>query len=516
MPRALLSVSDKTGLIPFAQALTALGWDLVASGGTQATLGAAGLKVIAVETLTQVPEMLGGRVKTLHPAIHAGILAQDTESDLAELRAAGYAPIDLVVCNLYPFQEATRQSDLSLPAAIEYIDIGGVTLLRAAAKNFSRVTVAIDPSDYPLILSELQARAATSLGLRQKLARKAFAHTRDYDTAIEAYLGQKLDDPEETPAGIPPHFSLSVHQSQSLRYGENPHQNAGYFAASPDIQPLHSELLAGKPLSYNNILDADAAWRAASAFDPAKEAAVVIVKHLTPCGIAIGASPEAAYPFALESDEVSAFGGVIALNRAVNRAFVEALGTLFLEVIIAPDFEPEAAQLLAEGRKNCRLLKVNPAIKGPALEFRSVLGGVLIQERDQGDPADTAWKVVSKRAPTDSELETLRFAWTAVEHVKSNAIVLAHQGATVGIGGGVSSRLDAAKLALEKAGRRAKGAVMASDAFFPFPDAIEGALQAGVTAIIQPGGALRDQQVIEAADAAGVAMVFTGVRHFRH
>jgi phosphoribosylaminoimidazolecarboxamide formyltransferase / IMP cyclohydrolase len=511
MPRALLSVSDKTNLVEFASALAELGWDLVASGGTEKALTTAGLTVVPIERLTGNPEMLGGRVKTLHPAIHAGILARDSTADLDELRLVGFAPIELVVCNLYPFSEAVRQAGATLEEAIEHIDIGGVTLLRGAAKNFSRVAVVCDPADYASLTEELQAEGRISPEKRRWLAVKAFAHTRDYDTAIHAYLVG-----ETTPLDtLSESFSLNLVQAQTLRYGENPHQNAGFFAENPAITPLYSEQLAGKPLSYNNILDADAAWRAASAFDAAKEAAVVIVKHLTPCGVAVGASPEAAYPFALESDPVSAFGGIIAVNRPVNRAFVEGLGTLFLEAIIAPGFEDDARQMLVEGRKNCRLLKMN-GHSTPGIEFRSVLGGVLVQECDHGDPNNAEWKVVTKRSPSPAEIETLRFAWTVVEHVKSNAIVLAHQGATVGIGGGLSSRVDATKLAVEKAGKQARGSVLASDAFFPFPDAIETAVAAGVTAIIQPGGALRDQQVIEAADSAGITMVFTGVRHFKH
>lgn len=513
MPRALISVSDKTNLIPFAQGLVALGWDIVASGGTHKILEANGLTIVPIERVTNQPEMLGGRVKTLHPAIHAGILARDSQEDLEELKAAGFAPIDLVVCNLYPFQQATSQANASLEDAIENIDIGGVTLLRAAAKNFARVTVIVDASDYQTVLEELHNNGLTSPATRQQLARKAFAHTRDYDTAIAAYLeGIEGEDSVE----LGQQWTVNLQRADyELRYGENPHQSAGFYAANPQTQPLYSQLLGGKALSYNNILDADAAWRTASTFDPAQEAAVVVVKHLTPTGVAIGASPESALPFAIESDPLSAFGGVIASNRPVNKAFVEALGTLFLEVLIAPDFDPDALDLLINGRKNCRLLKIDPHT-APRYEYRSVLGGVLVQERDTGDPATTEWRCVTQRKPTDREMDTLRFAWQVVSHVKSNAIVLAHQGTTVGVGGGLSSRVDATKIAVEKAGKKATGAALASDAFFPFPDAIEAAAKAGITTIIQPGGALRDQQVIDAADAANIAMVFTGVRHFRH
>jgi phosphoribosylaminoimidazolecarboxamide formyltransferase/IMP cyclohydrolase len=513
MPRALISVSDKTALVPFAQGLAALGWDIVASGGTRQALEATGLSIVALERLTNLPEMLGGRVKTLHPAIHAGILARDHADDLEELKQAGFAPIDLVVCNLYPFGQVIGQANVTLEEAIEHIDIGGVTLLRAAAKNFARVTVLVDSGDYGPILEELQQQGSTHLATRQGLALKAFAHTRDYDTAISHYFSQLVNPTSQT---LQPTLTLHLQQADyELRYGENPHQAAGFYANSAQTQPLYSQLLGGKALSYNNILDADAAWRTASAFDPAQEAAVVVVKHLTPTGVAVGASPEAALPFAIESDPLSAFGGVIASNRPINTAFVEGLGTLFLEVLIAPDFDPAALELLVAGRKNCRLLKIDPE-PAPHFELRSVLGGVLVQERDNGDPLAAEWRVVSQRQPSPDEMATLRFAWQVVSHVKSNAIVLAHQGATVGVGGGLPSRVDATQLAIEKAGKKAQGSVLASDAFFPFPDAVEEAAKAGIKAIIQPGGALRDQQVIDAADAAGMAMVFTGVRHFRH
>jgi phosphoribosylaminoimidazolecarboxamide formyltransferase/IMP cyclohydrolase len=509
MPRALMSVSDKTGLADLAQGLAALGWDLVASGGTAQTLSAKGISVVPVERLTRAPQMLGGRVKTLHPAIHAGILARDTEGDFAELQAQGFAPIDLVVCNLYPFQTVIQRPDTSFETAIENIDIGGVALLRAAAKNFQRVAVAVNPADYPQILEEIRAQGRVSAETRLRLATAAFAHTRDYDTAIQAYLvGKTQPSPQ-----LGDHFATALYRQGELRYGENPHQAAGFYANVGIDQPLGAELLAGKALSYNNILDADAAWRAVEAFtDPA----VVIVKHLNPCGIAVDTSIEAAYPAALASDPLSAFGGVIAVNRRVTPQWVEALGSLFIEVILAPDFDPQAQEKLIAGRKNCRLIRMQKAPQPTLLELRSVLGGMLIQERDLGDPSGTSWEVVTQRPPTPAETEALKFAWIAVQHVKSNAIVLAKGRATVGVGGGLSSRVDAAKLAVEKAGPNAQGAVLASDAFFPFPDAIEAAVKAGVSAVIQPGGALRDQQVIEAANAANVAMIFTGVRHFRH
>lgn len=510
MPRALFSVSDKTGLETLAQGLAQLGWDLVASGGTAQKLTESGIEVVPVERVTNSPEMLGGRVKTLHPAIHAGILARD--SDLDELKQTGYAPIDLVVCNLYPFQKVTSQPGVSLDEAIENIDIGGVTLLRGAAKNYSRVTVIVDPADYLPVLEEIQKTGRVSLEVRRRLALKAFTHTRDYDAAITAYLatGSSLEHP------LSDTFTLAVKQTQELRYGENPHQKAGFFAESASTGPLNGELLAGKPLSYNNILDADSAWRAICPFDPEKEAAVAIIKHLTPCGVAVAETLADAFTPALESDPVSAFGGVIAVNQKIDDVFVDALGSLFIEVIIAPDFADSALARLKDNRKNCRLIRMAQNFRLPRLEFRSVLGGVLVQETDFGDPETTTWKVVTQRRPSDEETSTMEFAWKVVQQVKSNAIVIARQRATVGIGGGLSSRVDSVRLAVAKAGEKAAGAVLASDAFFPFPDGVEEAARAGVTAVIQPGGALRDQIVIEAADNLGIAMIFTNVRHFRH
>lgn len=511
MPRAILSVYNKAGLPELAQGLADLGWDLVASGGTAHTLELAGLKVTPVERVTQAPEMLGGRVKTLHPAIHAGILARDDEGDMNTLRSFGYAPVDMVVCNLYPFQLTIAKAGVTLDDAIEQIDIGGVTLLRAGAKNFQRVITLADPEDYPVILTLLRLAEPVDEALRRRLAAKAFAITRDYDTAIHAYLAQ--DDAAPGEDRLPDLVSLGLTRIQALRYGENPHQAAALYAASGSDTALGAEQVGGKELSYNNLLDLDAAWRAATSYD---SPVVVIVKHLTPTGIATSPTIAEAFPAALASDPVSAFGGVIAVNQPVNDTFVDALGSLFIEAIAAPDFTPTAQQRLNETRKNCRLLKFAGRESEPTVEVRSVRRGYLIQTVDRGDPTATVWRVVSQRQPTPEEMQALRFAWKAVQHVKSNAIVLANEAGTVGIGGGLPSRVDAAQLAVEKAGVHAQGAVMASDAFFPFPDALEIAIHAGITAVVQPGGSIRDQAVIEVADAAGIAMVFTGTRHFRH
>lgn len=511
MPRALLSVYDKSGLVELARGLTALGWELIASGGTAHILDGAGLNVKTVGQVTGAPEMLNGRVKTLHPILHGAILARDRDEDYAELSAYGITPIDLVVCNLYPFREAIHRPNISLAEALEQIDIGGVALLRAAAKNFPRVAVVCDPNDYQSVFAALKLGTLDEHA-RRALAVKAFAHTRDYDTAIHSYLAGEA----EGGLVVDERLTLSLELVETLRYGENPHQQ-GAFYAPPGVGMLGGTLLGGnKQLSYNNLLDLDAAWRALELFE---QPSVVIVKHLNPCGIASAASADVAFSLALASDPVSAFGGVIALNQVADAAFVEAMGDLFVEAIAAPHFTPEALDLLQRRRKNCRLLRVDRLPQTP-FELRSVRGGMLVQTVDRGDPAEAMWRVVSRRAPTDSEYAALRFAWQACQAVKSNAIVLARalpEGfATVGIGGGLPSRVDAAKLAVEKAGARANGAVMASDAFFPFSDGLEVGTAAGVTAIIASGGSVRDEEVIAAADAANAALIFTGVRHFRH
>jgi phosphoribosylaminoimidazolecarboxamide formyltransferase/IMP cyclohydrolase len=502
---ALLSVSDKSNVIEFAQTLDELGWELVASGGTAKTLVAAGLEVTDVADLTGAPEMLGGRVKTLHPAIHAGILARPSAEDRAELAGHGLREIDLVVCNLYPFQATVARPNVALNEAVEQIDIGGVTLLRAAAKNFARVTVICDPTDYAAVVQELREQRSVSTSRRAQLAHKAFAHTAQYDAAITNYLtGGAGDD-------LPARLAPALVKVQQMRYGENPHQAAALYASDDQIGPLGGRLLQGKALSYNNMLDLDAAWQAAQSFT---KPAVVIVKHLSPCGMASGGTLAAAFPPALASDPVSAFGGVIAVNQIFDADIARALGDLFVEAIAAPTFTEGAREILAH-RKNCRLLEIKDPLS-TTTELRTVAAGVLVQQRDAGDPADTEWRVVTERQPSAEEMAALQFAWQACQHVKSNAIVFAAGTATVGIGGGLPSRVDAVKLAAAKAGEQARGAVMASDAFFPFADGIEAAAEAGVTAVIEPGGSVRDEQVIETANRLGLAMIFTGIRHFRH
>lgn len=499
MPKAILSVFDKTGLIQFASKLVGLGWELIASGGTARALRESGLKVMDVSEYTGSPEILGGRVKTLHPAIHGGLLARSKAEDVAELEKMGWAPIDLVVVNLYPFEDTIARSGVDLAEAVENIDIGGVTLIRAAAKNFERVTLLCDPADYSLVLAELE-KGGVQPETRRKLAVKGFLQTSRYDRIIAGYLGDEAV------------LSLNLYPVQRLRYGENPHQSAVLYAYQPGQGALGGKVLQGKELSYNNLLDLDAAWRAAVCHDPP---AVAIVKHLSPCGIASAASVEQAYRLALASDPVSAYGGIIACNRPVDGATALAIKDLFVECIVAPGFTPESLEVFSK-KKNLRLVEMPDLSIEPDTELRSITRGVLSQSVDYGDPEATEWKVVSQRPPTGDEWAALRFAWKACQHVKSNAIVLAQGTATVGIGGGQPNRVDCVHIAVQRAGERARGSVMASDAFFPFADSVQVAAEAGVTAVVHPGGSVRDAESIAAADAAGMAMVVTGVRHFRH
>ncbi len=501
--RALLSVADKTGLVEFAHGLATEGVELIATGGTARTLREAGLPVTPLEEVTGFPELLGGRVKTLHPAVHAGILAPRTPEGLEALRTHGLAPIDLVAVNLYPFREAVARPDVTVEAAVEEIDIGGVALLRAAAKNHAWVTVVVDPADHEVVLEEIGRFGDTTPETRRRLAWKAFLHTAAYDAAIARYFGRLVD------GAFPPQYPLDAHKVLELRYGENPHQRAAAYRTDPG-GVLDARILQGKPLSFNNLLDADAAWGAVLRF--AEAPAAVIVKHTVPTGIAQAETLAEAYRAALASDPVSAFGGIVALSRPVDAETAAEIKKVFTEVILAPGFSEEARQILAK-RRNLRLLEL-PLADLPPEEVRGIAGGILVQTRDLEDPA--RWEVVTERAPTPEEEAGLRFAWRAVQPVKSNAIVLARGTATVGIGGGMTSRVEAVRLAVARAGDRARGAVLASDAFFPFPDGVEAAAEAGVTAVVQPGGSIRDGEVIEAANRAGIAMVFTGVRHFRH
>ena len=512
--RALISVSDKSGLVDFAQRLVAAGGEIIASGGTARKLADAGVPVLQVEDVTGFPEILGGRVKTLHPAIHGGILARRTAQHLDELTAHGIRPLDLVVVNLYPFQETVAQPNVSVATAVEEIDIGGVALLRAAAKNHESVTVVCNPADYTMV-AEAFANGGTGAHLRRVLAVKAFRHTAEYDTAIAAYLADQVMDgdapAEASSAHLPAEMHIELVQVQLNRYGENPHQQGGlygYAGEKPAFEVLH-----GKEMSYNNWLDLDGAWTAAQDF---AAPTVAIIKHGNPCGLASAELLADAYTKAFASDPVSAFGGILAVNRPLDLATAQQVGDLFLEVIAAPAYDAEALALF-QRKKNLRiLLHTGPTLR--PLSLRSIVGGVLVQDvdRSQADMDPGAWQIVSRRPPTPQQLADLAFAWRVARHVKSNAIVYVKDEATVGVGAGQMSRVDSVMMAGHKAGERSRGAVMASDAFFPFADGIEAAAKHGITAVVQPGGSVRDAEVIAAVDQLGLAMCFTGARHFRH
>lgn len=525
MPTALISVYDKTGVQEFALAIAELGFDIYSTGGTQRALAEAGLPVHSVSSLTGFPEILDGRVKTLHPIVHAGILARrDKPEHMEELERSEIPPIDLVCANLYPFRQTIAQPDVKLEDALENIDIGGPAMIRAAAKNFPSVLVLVDPDDYPSAIDYLRLWTnghpgdPEAMAYRRHLAAKAFQHVANYDTAVAAYLRR---DPAHPEAGetFPRQLTIALELARTLRYGENPHQQAALYredAPGPPRGVLAAEQLHGLEMSYLNYLDADAAWRAVGEFSGPT---VVIVKHATPSGIASAADIASAYSRAFECDPISPFGGIIAANRPVTGAMVEAMKGTRYDVMIAPDYETAALERLRR-RRDLRILRMPEAAAapGPSLEYRSITGGLLVQERDERRTEELELRVVTKRAPTARELEDLRFAWACVRHVKSNAIVIAREGATVGIGAGQQNRLWPVEMALERAGERAKGAVAASDAFFPFArnDAVEALCRAGVTAIIQPGGAVRDEEAVQVCDEYDVAMVFTGTRAFRH
>jgi len=516
--RALLSVSDKRGLVDFARELAALDWEIVSTGGTADALRQAGVPVLPVEQVTGFPEMMDGRVKTLHPKVHGGLLARRHHpGDRAALAQHGITPIDLVAVNLYPFRETVARPDVTFEQAIEQIDIGGPSMLRSAAKNHRDVIVVVDPDDYPVVIAALKSgdmARGVSPGLRRELAAKVFAHTAAYDAAIHRYLTRDA-------AGWPERITLALERRQELRYGENPHQAAALYATDePGIRDLAQ--LHGKELSFNNLLDLDAAILAVAPWSGSDRAACAIIKHTTPCGIALGRSPREAYDHALATDRTSAFGSVIAFNVAVDRAAAEAMRDLFVEVVVAPEVHADALAVFRE-KKNLRVVLLPPAATGGdgGWDFKRIRGGFLVQERTRLAQAvdDSGWKVVTQRRPTDAEWRDLRFAWAAVGAVKSNAILLVRDEAAIGIGAGQMSRVDASFLAVHKArqqGHEPAGAVLASDAFFPFADGVEEAARAGVGAIIQPGGSVKDPDVIAAADQAGLAMVFTGMRQFRH
>ncbi len=515
--QALLSVSDKTGIVELGRALAELGIGLISTGGTAQALRAAGLSVVEVGDYTGFPEILDGRVKTLHPKVHGGILARrDAPNHVATMQEHGIPAIDLVVVNLYPFREAVARPGCTLAEAIENIDVGGPTMVRAAAKNHAHVGVVVDPADYPSVIEEIRAHGALSDAARFVLARKAFGHTAAYDTAITNYL--TVRDATGAPSGaFPDVFGLQATKVQDLRYGENPHQGAAFYR---DESPAPGALARyvqrqGKELSYNNIADSDAAWECVKTF---AQPACVIVKHANPCGVAVAASPAEAYRKALATDPVSAFGGIIAFNREIDAETVEAVAKQFVEVLIAPALARDALAAIAE-KANVRVLEIAPGEGANPWDLKRVGGGLLVQSPDARNVAAGELRVVTRRAPSAAQIDDLLFAWRVAKYVKSNAIVYCRDGHTLGIGAGQMSRVDSARIAAIKAqnaGLSLPGAVVASDAFFPFRDGLDVVADNGAVAVIQPGGSVRDEEVVAAADERGIAMVFTGVRHFRH
>jgi phosphoribosylaminoimidazolecarboxamide formyltransferase/IMP cyclohydrolase len=524
--KALISVYDKTGIVEFGRRLVDLGMVLISTGGTHRTLSQeGGLPVRQVSQVTGSPEILDGRVKTLHPVIHAGLLARrDLPAHVAELAQQGIDPIDLVVVNLYPFVATISRPNVTLDDALENIDIGGPTMLRAAAKNFPWVTVVVDPADYDWVATKLE-EGGLSHEERRGLAAKAFQHVSQYDTAVAAYL----TGPAST-EGLPERLTISLSRLAELRYGENPHQLGGLYATAGDTGGIaHARQLHGRELSFNNLLDADAAWSTVTDF---AESTVTVIKHTNPCGLASHRDQAEAYRRAFDGDTTSAFGGIVGYNRTVTAAAATAMGPVFYEVVVAPGYEPEALAILQK-KRNLRILAVDPApanhvglrpsalgltasTEGLRYDLRPITGGLLVQTPDTTNEDPASWKTVTSRAPTAAELADLAFAWKAAKHIKSNAIVMVKDRTLVGMGAGQPNRVVSVHLSQRTAGDKAKGSVLASDAFFPFPDNIELAASAGVTAIVQPGGSIRDDEVIAAANQHNLAMVFTGVRHFRH
>lgn len=508
--RAIISVSNKKGIVTFAKQLVELGVEIISTGGTKRVLAEHGIPVVSISDVTNFPEILDGRVKTLHPNIHGGLLAvRDDETHKKQLQEHVITPIDFVVVNLYPFQETIAKPNVPLMEAIENIDIGGPTMLRAAAKNHAYVTAVVDPTDYELVIEQLKQYGEVLLETRRALAAKVFRHTAAYDAMIAQYLTNIVGET------YPETMTMTFVKKQSLRYGENPHQTAAFYEKplSSPFSIAAAKQLHGKELSYNNINDANAALQIVAEF---AEPAAVAVKHMNPCGVGVGETIAEAFQKAYEADATSIFGGIVALNREVDEQTAAKLNDIFLEIIIAPSFTEQALDILTR-KKNIRLLTVDFQAERKQEPFIvSVRGGLLVQDEDTYTIDDATLQVVTERKPTEEEWANLTFAWRVVKHVKSNAIVLAKNGMTIGVGAGQMNRVGAAKIAIEQAGEHAKGAVLASDAFFPMSDTVEAAAQAGVTAIIQPGGSIRDEDSIQKANEYGIAMVFTGVRHFKH
>ncbi len=518
--RALISVSNKEGVVEFAKGLAAMGIEILSTGGTAKALKEAGVPVKDVAEFTGFPEMLDGRVKTLHPKIHGGLLARrDDPTHLAQMKQHGLEPIDLVAVNLYPFESTVAKPNCSFEEAIETIDIGGPAMLRSSAKNFEHVTVVVDPHDYPKVLDEIRSGSGSvSTETRLALAKKVFLHTARYDSVISTYLESRTPDAERV--RFPSILTLQFEKVEDLRYGENPHQQAAFYREFRPAEPSVStaKQLHGKAMSFNNFLDANAGLELVKEFD---QTAAVIIKHNNPCGVAIGESLLEAYRKAKATDPVSAFGGVIAFNRPVDAETAEEIAKMFVEIVIAPGFERSALELFKK-KRDLRLLDVGTDLKETwerrsGMDMKRVVGGLILQDRDLGRIEDVrTLKVATKRKPTDDEYDALAFAWIVCKHVKSNAIIYARPGQTIGIGAGQMSRVDSVKLAAMKAQSPLAGTVMASDAFFPFRDGLDEAAKAGITAVIQPGGSIKDEEVIRAADEHDMAMVMTGMRHFRH
>jgi len=510
MKRALISVFDKTNVVEFARELHQLGWEIISTGGTSAKFKAEGIPVMDVSDLTQFPECFDGRLKTIHPHIEGGILAiRDNEMHQSQMKELGIDPIDIVVCNLYPFKETVLNPESSHEDIVENIDIGGPTMLRAAAKNYNFVSVITDPKDYDTVIAELKDKGDTSFETKEYLAAKVFQHTAHYDALISNYFNTKLD------IKSPDTITLTYEKKQDLRYGENPHQQASFYAQIKETEGTltAANKIHGKELSYNNIGDTDGALETLKEYE---EPTIVAAKHANPCGIGSAETIAEAFKKAYEADPVSIFGGIVASNREIDAATAEIMNTIFLEVIVAPSFSPEALEILTK-KKNVRLLELPEILKTGYSTFkaRTVLGGLLIQEQDQKLINDEL-KVVTERQPSEKEMEDLMFAWKAVKHAKSNGIAIAKDKTTTGVGPGQVSRIWALENAIRQGGKNIKGSAMASDAFFPFGDCVEAANEAGITAIIQPGGSIRDQESIDLANKYGIAMVFTGMRHFKH
>ncbi|WP_332058738.1 bifunctional phosphoribosylaminoimidazolecarboxamide formyltransferase/IMP cyclohydrolase [Streptococcus canis] len=514
MKRALISVSDKTCIVEFARVLVQLGWELISTGGTKLVLDEAGIKTIAIDDVTRFPEMMDGRVKTLHPKIHGGLLARrDVESHLQAARDNQIELIDLVVVNLYPFRETILRPDVTYDLAVENIDIGGPSMLRSAAKNHASVTVVVDPTDYALVLEEFAATGETTYESRQRLAAKVFRHTAAYDALIAEYFTAQVRESK------PEKLTLTYDLKQAMRYGENPQQAADFYqkAIPTEYSIASAKQLNGKELSFNNIRDADAAIRIIRDFKD--KPTVVALKHMNPCGIGQAETIETAWDYCYEADPVSIFGGIVVLNREVDAATAEKMHPIFLEIIIAPSYTAEALAILTHKKKNLRLLELpfdaQDASKVEA-EYTGVVGGLLVQNQDVVKENPANWQVVTDRQPTEQEVSALEFAWKAIKYVKSNGIIVTNDHMTLGVGPGQTNRVVSVRIAIDQAKEHLDGAVLASDAFFPFADNIEEIAAAGIKAIIQPGGSVRDQESIDAANKHGMVMVFTGIRHFRH